>query len=453
MASHHHTAAGEISRARPFSGEVRGAVRVGGDKSISHRAVILSALAAGTSALNGLSKSADVEATIRIMRQLGVDITWDKDSCLVEGLGLGGLTAPDDVLDCGNSGTTARLILGVLAAHKLSACITGDESLRRRPMRHVMTPLQRMGAQFIGARTELPLMLEAHPLMSLTPIEFELPTASAQLKSALMLAALNIAGETILIEKRRTRDHTERMLKGFDAAPQIEPYESGVKITISGQKELASCDMHVPGDPSAAAFIAALAVLSEKAELRLEHIAINPHRIGFYEALKKMGAAVEFEPIAADSPIDEPIANIKISGGNKLSAIDVPAVDAVGMIDEYPILSIVAAHAQGETHMRGLSQLRVKESDRLAAIADNLNRNGVQAEIRGDDLTIIGRGGRPKGGGAVETRRDHRIGMAFLVLGATAEQAVTIDHADMIKTSFPDFADKMRALGVQIEAA
>ena len=447
------TDSNKMLRALPFSGEISGAIQVGGDKSISHRAVILAALAIGTSQLEGLSKSADVEATIRIMRQLGVAIQWRENICVVEGLGLDGLTAPDNVLDCGNSGTTARLMLGVLTSHKLSACLTGDESLRRRPMHHLMAPLQQMGAQFVGARAELPLILEAHPLMSLTPITFEMQTASAQLKSALILAGLNIAGQTVIIEKRQTRDHTERMLKGFNAPATIEALGEGRKITISGQKELEACDMRVPRDPSSAAFLAGLAAISEKAELTLEHVAVNPHRIGFYQTLKKMGAAVEIEPIAEASPIDEPIANIKISGGNKLSAVDIPAAQAVSMIDEYPILSIIAAHAEGATHMRGLSQLRVKESDRLAVIADNLNRNNVQAEIRGNDLTIIGRGGRPKGGGSVNTHRDHRIAMAFLVLGAAAEQPITIDHPQMIKTSFPDFEHHMRALGITIEAA
>jgi 3-phosphoshikimate 1-carboxyvinyltransferase len=397
--------------------------------------------------IEGLSQSEDVLATIRIMRQCGVEIESAGAKTIVRGVGLGGLVSPDDVLYCGNAGTSARLLLGVLASHRLSCTLTGDESLRRRPMGHVMKPLIAMGANFISAQEgdKLPLVLDSSPLVRLAPIAFESPLPSAQLKSAIILAALNVAGETIIIEKTPTRDHTERMLDGFGA--NIERKEN--KIHIKGETELTPNDFFVPGDVSSAAFFAALAVMSDKSDITIKNVSVNPHRMGFFTMLKKMGADVEIVPLAEKSPINEPMADIKVKGGRPLSGIDVAARDAVTMIDEYPILSVVAAYASGITNMRGLSQLRVKESNRLIAIADNLNANGVEAQVRGDDLTIIGTGAKVEGGGLVKTYSDHRIAMAFLVQGARAQNPVTIDDSAMIKTSFPDFQKKMTSLGVQ----
>lgn len=436
---------------QPFWGQIKGEISFGGDKSISHRAVILASLACGRSEIKNLSQSSDVNSTINIMRQCGVAIESNKDVCIVEGVGLGGLLSPDNVLDCGNSGTAARLLLGVLASHKISCCLTGDSSLRARPMFQVINPLKQMGTNFIGKRQNLPLVLESSPLMNLTPIVFESRFPSAQLKSAVLLAGLNIAGETIVIEKTPTRDHTERMLDGFGCDIESIAIEDGVKIIVRGQKELNANNFTIPGDISSAAFLAALTVMSAEGELTIKEVSVNVHRIGFYKTLKKMGANIEIIETNEKNPINEPVADIKIKAGNQLSGIDVSAAEAVAMIDEYPILSVVAAHASGTTNMRNLSQLRIKESDRLTAIAENLKANGVLVEIRGDDLTIIGCGGRVPGGGFVKTYSDHRIAMAFLVQGAMAEKPTTIDDGTMIKTSFPDFEEKMRYLGIVID--
>ncbi len=433
--------------AQPFSGEIEAEIAFGGDKSISHRLVILSALACGRSEIVGLSRSTDVAATIKIMRQLGVSLEEEGERLIVQGVGLDGLLPPDDVLDCGNSGTGARLLLGVLASHKISCVLAGDESLSKRPMAHVMKPLARMGVHFVGSRDRLPLVLDSSRQMNLTPIDFESPLPSAQLKSAVILAALNIAGETTITEPMPTRDHTERILDGMKA--NIE--KRGDKIIVKGQQELEPNRFSVPADISSASFFAALVAMSEKGELLIKNVSLNPHRAGFFNVLKKMGGNVELLPSAQKNAINEPIGDIRVKGGEQLLGVDVAANEAVSMIDEYPILSVLAAHASGTTNMRGLAQLRVKESDRLSAIAENLNANGVEAQIRGDDLTIIGRGGRVAGGGFVKTYNDHRIAMAFLIQGASAERAITIDDSRMIKTSFPDFTQKISSFGVVLK--
>ncbi len=443
--------------ARPLKQSVHGRVAVVGDKSISHRAMIFAALASGRSEIRGLCGGGDVHATINILRALGVEIAEHEGIWRVDGLGLGGLRAPDNVLDCGNSGTTARLMMGVLASHRIDACLTGDESLRRRPMNHVMAPLTEMGARFASADQRLPLFITG--TNSPLPIEFRTRVPSAQLKSAVLLAGLSAPGQTTVIEERPTRDHTERMIAGFGGKIETTLLENGAtKITVSGEQELQARKIIVPGDPSAAAFIAALAALVEGSEIVLERVCVNPHRMGFYETLKEMGAQIEIIPHQEEGDkdkkevdVDEPVADIKIQA-NRLSSVDISARRAVGMIDEYPILSMVAAAAHGSTHMRGLSQLRVKESDRLSAIAENLQANGITAEIRGDDLTIIGCGGAPPGGGRVAAYGDHRIAMAFLVLGACAQKEVVIDDGRAIATSFPGFIATMRALGVNLAA-
>lgn len=437
--------------AHPFLGQIKGEISFGGDKSISHRAIILSSLACGRSEIKNLSQSSDVAATINIMRQCGVAIESTNEACIVDGVGLGGLLSPDNVLDCGNSGTAARLLLGVLASHKISCCLTGDSSLCARPMFQVMNPLKEMGANFIGTRQTLPLILESSPLMNLTPIIFASRLPSAQLKSAILLAGLNIAGETIVVENTPTRDHTERMLDGFGGDIENFATKDGVKIIVKGQKELHANSFTVPGDTSSAAFFAALTAMSSEGELTLKKVGVNVHRMGFYNTLKKMGADIEIIEAKEKSPINEPVADIKIKAGPQLLGIDVAAAEAVAMIDEYPILSVVAAHASGTTNMRQLSQLRIKESDRLTAISENLRANGVAVEIRGDDLTIIGCGGRVPGGGFVKTYKDHRIAMAFLIQGAMAENPITIDDSTTIKTSFPDFEEKVGALGIVIK--
>ena len=456
--------------ARPVGAPVRGRVGVGGDKSISHRALILAAFASGRTEITGLCEGADVHATLNILRALGVEIGVEiierEEIYQVDGCGLGGLRSPDNVLDCGNSGTTARLMLGVLASHRIDACLTGDLSLRGRPMNHVLLPLTQMGAQFKSADTRLPLYITGtkNPL----PIELRTAVPSAQLKSAILLAGLNAPGQTTIIEARPTRDHTERMITKFGGEVDVMPLEGdgggrdgggrdgggrdGVQITVTGERELRAPErIMIAGDPSSAAFMAALAALVEGSELVIERVCVNPHRMGFYETLKEMGATVEVIPHQAegDHGLGEPVADIKIQA-SALKGVDISADRAAGMIDEYPILSVVAACARGSTHMRGLSQLRVKESNRLLAIAENLQANGITAEIRGDDLTIVGGGSAPPGGGQVATYGDHRIAMAFLVLGACAQKEITIDDGSAIATSFPDFVATMRGLGVDI---
>ena len=438
--------------ARPVGQPVRGRVGVGGDKSISHRALIFAAIASGRTEITGLCEGADVHATLNILRALGVEIAAREGIYQVDGHGLGGLRAPDNILDCGNSGTTARLMLGVLASHRIDACLTGDLSLRGRPMNHVLLPLTQMGAQFKSADARLPLYITGtkNPL----PIELRTAVPSAQLKSAILLAGLNAPGQTTIIEARPTRDHTERMITKFGGEVDTIPLEGdGVKITVTGERELRAPErIMIAGDSSSAAFMAALAALVEGSELVIERVCVNPHRMGFYETLKEMGAKVELIPheVPGDHGLGEPVADIKIQAG-ALKGVDISADRAAGMIDEYPILSVVAACARGSTHMRGLSQLRVKESNRLVVIAENLQANGITAEIRGDDLTIVGGGGSaPPGGGQVATYGDHRIAMAFLVLGACAQKEITIDDGSAIATSFPDFVATMRGLGVDI---
>ena len=452
--------------ARPVGAPVRGRVGVGGDKSISHRALIFAAFASGRTEITGLCEGADVHATLNILRALGVEIIEREGIYQVDGRGLGGLRSPDSILDCGNSGTTARLMLGVLASHRIDACLTGDLSLRGRPMNHVLLPLTQMGAQFKSADTRLPLYITGtkNPL----PIELRTAVPSAQLKSAILLAGLNAPGQTTIIEERPTRDHTERMITKFGGEVDVMPLEGdgggrdgggrdgggrdGVQITVTGERELRAPErIMIAGDPSSAAFMAALAALVEGSELVIERVCVNPHRMGFYETLKEMGAKVEVIPheVQGDQGLGEPVADIKIQA-SALKGVDISADRAAGMIDEYPILSVVAACARGSTHMRGLSQLRVKESNRLVAIAENLQANGITAEIRGDDLTIVGGGSAPPGGGQVATYGDHRIAMAFLVLGACAQKEITIDDGSAIATSFPDFVATMRGLGVDI---
>ncbi len=433
--------------ARPRAQPVRGRTKIVGDKSLSHRAVIFAALASGRTQITGLCAGADVHATINIMRQLGVEITTAEGVWQVDGRGLGGLRAPDDVLDCGNSGTTARLMLGVLAAHPIKACLTGDASLRRRPMNHVIAPLTEMGASFIGKDERLPLYITG--TSSPLPIDFTASVPSAQLKSAILLAGLNAPGTTKVIEARATRDHTERMIKTFGGHVETAVLADGAaEVSVQGEQEFVAQQIHIPGDPSSAAFFAAAAAIIKDSELVIENVCVNPHRMGFYQALKEMGARVEL--VAAQKQQEEggePVADIKIYADH-LSGIEISAQRAVGMIDEYPILSVVAAASHGSTHMRGLSQLRVKESDRLVAIAEALQANGVTAEIRGDDLTIVGCGGAPPGGGRVKTHGDHRIAMAFLILGACAQDEVIIDDGRAIDTSFPDFIATLNRLGI-----
>jgi len=422
-----------------------GALRVPGDKSISHRALIFGALAIGETQIAGLLESADVLATAHALQAMGVQMTHEAESdWRVVGVGCGGLTPPDGPLDFGNAGTGVRLMMGVIAGHDFAAELTGDESLQRRPMGRVLDPLKQMGAEVRGG-DRLPLTLVGSG--DLTPITYRLPVASAQVKSAILLAGLMTQGETTVVEPEATRDHTETMMRHFGAELRIEQGASERSITVLGEAVPQGRDVAVPGDPSSAAFPTAAALVCPGSDVTIENVLVNPTRTGFYDTLIQMGADLRFENERRSG--GEPVADLRVRSGN-LKAVRVPPERAPRMIDEYPILAVVAATAEGETRMEGLAELRVKESDRLAATIAGLTACGVTAWAEGDTLVVRG-AERIPGGGAVETHLDHRIAMAFAVLGLVAEQPVRIDDTAMIDTSFPGFADRMRAIGANFD--
>jgi len=429
------------------SGALKGTALIPGDKSISHRALMLGSVAVGRTRITGLLAGEDVLRTAAACRALGARAERRADGAwTVDGVGVGGLAEPAEVLDMGNSGTAARLLLGLLATHDLTAFMTGDASLVRRPMGRVIEPLERMGARFTArSGGRLPLAVVGAKLAQ--PIEYRLPVASAQVKSAVLLAGLNAPGETAVIEPEPTRDHSETMLRHFGAAVTVEPMGRGRRIALKGQPELAACDVDVPCDPSSAAFPLVAALVLPGSRLRLPGVGINPLRAGLLTTLQEMGADIAFENRREQG--GEPVADLVARGGG-LRGVEVPAERAPTMIDEYPILAVAAACARGRTVMRGLAELKVKESDRLAAIAAGLAANGVRFEMGEDSLTVEGTGGPPAGGGTVATHMDHRIAMAFLVLGLAARRAVTVDDGAMIDTSFPGFAALMNGLGAKI---
>jgi 3-phosphoshikimate 1-carboxyvinyltransferase len=439
-----------LSAARPAA-PLAGMVAVPGDKSISHRALMLGALAVGRTEITGLLEGEDVLATAAALRAMGAGIVRAPDGrWLVDGVGLGGLAEPDDVIDLGNSGTAARLLLGILASHPFTAFVTGDASLRRRPMGRVITPLSQFGAQFRGREGgRLPLAVSG--ATSPIPIVYRLPVPSAQVKSAVLLAGLNTPGATSVVEPQPTRDHTERMLGHFGAKVTVEP-EPGVgrRITVTGQPELIAAPIVVPGDPSSAAFPLVAALIVPGSEVTIANVGLNPSRIGLLLCLQEMGADIALENRREAG--GEPVADLHVRAG-KLKGADIPPDRAPSMIDEYPILAVAAACAQGRTVMRGLAELRVKESDRLAGIAEGLARCGVRVTVEGDDLIVEGAERAPAGGAMIETRLDHRIAMAFLVLGLAADQPVRIDDARPIATSFPDFVPLMTRLGAAFTEA
>ncbi len=424
-----------------------GTAPVPGDKSISHRALMIGALAAGQSEIVGLLEGEDVLHTAAAMRVLGAEIEKGADGTWrVWGQGIGGLREPDTVLDMGNSGTGVRLLMGVLASHPLTAVLTGDASLRGRPMGRVAAPLQEMGARIL-ARAGGRLPLTVLGTGEAAPISYKLPVASAQVKSAILLAGLNAPGETSVIEPAPTRDHTERMLRGFGATLETLQEGGGRIVTLSGQPELRGQSLRVPGDPSSAAFPLVAAAILPGSRISLPGVGMNAHRTGLIETLREMGAQIVLETPREEA--GEPVADLTIEAG-PLSGVEVPAERAPSMIDEYPILAVAAACARGTTVMRGLAELRVKESDRLSAMARGLAACGVEIEEGPDVLTVVGRGGRVPGGASIETALDHRIAMSFLVLGLAAERPVTIDDAAPMETSFPGFAALMRGLGAQM---
>lgn len=432
-------------RSQPLAGQAR----VPGDKSISHRALMFGALAVGESTVEGLLEGDDVLRTAAAMRALGAEVERTGEGCWrLFGRGVGGLTEPSEVLDMGNSGTGARLVMGLVASHPFTTFFTGDASLRSRPMKRVSDPLSKMGAQFVtrtGGRLPAAVVGTSQPV----PVTYELPVASAQVKSAILLAGLNTPGETTVIEREATRDHTELMLRNFGASVRVEHTEDGKRaITITGQPELTGRHVRVPADPSSAAFPAVAALLVPGSHIVLQGVGINPLRTGLYQTLKEMGAELHFDNMREEG--GEPVADLVVKY-SALRGVDVPAVRAPSMIDEYPILAVAAAFAMGTTRMFGLSELRVKESDRLGAMARGLAACGVQVEEEDDTLIVHGSGNPPPGGATIAVNLDHRIAMSFLVMGMASANPVAVDDAEAIDTSFPGFVALMNGMGSAIE--
>ena len=426
-----------------------GNITVPGDKSVSHRALILGSIAVGETHVEGLLEGEDVLAAAAAMRALGAQISRD-DAGLwtVIGCGVGGLHEPNQILDMGNSGTAVRLLMGLVGTQTFTSTFTGDESLNSRPMERVMGPLRQMGAQFTSrSGGRLPITVSGSDLIK--PIEYELPVASAQVKSAILLAGLNAPGKTTVIEPQPTRDHSERMLRHFGAEVITENLDGGgVKITLTGQPELEGRDITVPADISSAAFPIAAALIVPGSNLLIRNVGVNPLRAGLIKTLQEMGGKITIENSRGED--GEPLADLRVEA-SQLHGITVPASRAPSMIDEYPVLSVVATCATGTTHMVGLAELRVKESDRLAAMATGLAACGVQIEETEDSLTVHGSDQPIDGGALIAANLDHRIAMAFSVLGMVSLNPVTIDDGSPIATSFPGYIKLMNSLGARIE--
>lgn len=425
------------------SGALRGRVAVPGDKSISHRSLMLGALALGETKVTGLLESADIMATAAAMRAFGARVERDAEGVWhVHGLGTGGLLEPEGVIDFGNAGTGVRLALGIAGAHSFATTFTGDASLVKRPMARVLDPLREMGAEVVSRSGDrLPLTIRGADPMA--PIVYRVPVPSAQVKSAVLLAGLNIEGITTVIEPVATRDHTERMLKGFGADIRTEPDPRGeTVIRLVGRPELRAQSIIVPADPSSAAFLIVAGLLVAGSDLVVANVLLNPARTGLLTTLKEMGAdlSIENERLSGGETIGD--VHVRAS---RLKGVAVPPERAPSMIDEYPVLAVAASFADGSTTMAGLEELRVKESDRLAAVARGLEANGVSC--REGKASLLVEGGRVRGGGHIATHLDHRIAMSFLVMGLAAERPVTIDDSETIGTSFPNFVELLRGLG------
>ena len=428
------------------AGPLAGIVRVPGDKSISHRALMLSALCVGTSRIEGLLEGEDVRATADAMRAMGAAIARSEDGIWTVD-GVGGLRQPTASLEMGNSGTSTRLLMGLVASHAITATFTGDASLSRRPMARVIDPLSLMGAVFTGsAGGTLPLTL--HGRAPAIPIDYRLPVASAQVKSAVLLAGLNTPGVTRVIEPVATRDHSERMLRGFGADLTVEADADGTRtIAIRGRAALRPQQIVVPGDPSSAAFPVVAGLLVPGSDIVVENVGLNPTRAGLFAMLRAMGGEIAF--LNEREVGGEPVADLRVRA-SALRGIEVPPEIAPSMIDEFPILFVAAALAEGRTITRGLEELRVKESDRLAVMAEGLRAIGAAVEEQADGLVIDGTGGTPLAGGAtIAARLDHRIAMSFAVAGLVARAAITIDDMAPVATSFPGFTAMLRALGAE----
>ncbi len=410
---------------------------------------MIGALAVGETEIHGLLEGEDVLRSAAAMRALGAEAKREADGVWrVIGRGVGALSEPDDVLDMGNAGTGARLLMGVVAAHPIAAVFTGDASLRRRPMGRVIEPLRQMGARFSGREgNRLPLVVKGTG--DAMPIRYRLPVPSAQVKSAILLAGLNTPGETMVIEPEPTRDHTELMLRHFGAEILSRDTPEGRAVTVIGQPEIAGRRVDVPADPSSAAFPLVAALILPGSDILLTSVGLNRHRLGLIETLKEMGAAIDIQNRREQA--GEPVGDIR-ARASRLKGITVPAARAPSMIDEYPVLAVAAAFAEGETKMEGLRELRVKESDRLGAVARGLAACGVSVKEGAESLSVTGRGKKPAGGAKIAADLDHRIAMAFLVLGMAAQKPVAIDDGSPIDTSFPGFSTLMNGLGARLAA-
>ncbi|MEM1006584.1 MAG: 3-phosphoshikimate 1-carboxyvinyltransferase [Pseudomonadota bacterium] len=431
-------------------GPLTGTAEVPGDKSISHRSLILGAMAVGETRISGLLEGEDVLDTARAMRAFGAEVTdlgggeWS-----VYGVGVGGFAEPDQVIDCGNSGTGVRLIIGAMATSPITATFTGDASLNKRPMARVTDPLTAFGAQSVGrAGGRLPMTIvgAAQPV----PVRYEVPVPSAQVKSAVLLAGLNAPGKTVVIEKEATRDHSERMLAGFGADITVEDTDAGRIITLTGRPELKPQTIAVPRDPSSAAFPVCAALITPGSDVLVPGIGLNPTRAGLFTTLREMGADLTYENEREEG--GEPVADLRAKFSPNMKGIEVPSERAASMIDEYPVLSVVAANATGTTMMAGVKELRVKESDRIDAMARGLRANGITVDEGEDWWSVAGLGiGRVPGGGTCQSFLDHRIAMSFMVMGMGSKAPVSVDDGGPIATSFPIFEPLMASLGAKVE--
>lgn len=430
-------------------GPLSGTADVPGDKSISHRSLILGAMCVGETTITGLLEGQDVLDTAKAMRAFGAKVTdhgggkWS-----VHGVGVGGFAEPDGVIDCGNSGTGVRLIMGAMATQPITATFSGDASLNGRPMARVTDPLALFGCQAVGrAGGRLPMTLVG--ARAPVPVRYTVPVPSAQVKSAVLLAGLNAPGQTVVIEKEATRDHTERMLQGFGAEVSVVQTGEGREITLTGQPELQAQHIEVPRDPSSAAFPVCAALIVPGSDVLVPGIGLNPTRAGLFTTLREMGADLTYENERVEG--GEPVADLRARFSPDMKGIEVPSARAASMIDEYPVLSVVAAYAQGQTVMRGVRELRVKESDRIDAMAKGLRANGIEVDEGEDWWIVTGAGhGNVAGGGLCASQLDHRIAMSFLILGMASNAPVRVDDGGPIATSFPIFEPLMTALGAQV---
>ncbi|MBS23711.1 MAG: 3-phosphoshikimate 1-carboxyvinyltransferase [Candidatus Marinimicrobia bacterium] len=429
------------------SSDLNGEITIPGDKSISHRCVILSSLAIGESKINGLLNSSDVNCTINAMKSFGASIDMSSnDECTVNGIGIGSLKQPDNPLDFGNSGTAVRLMLGLVSTYPIETHFTGDESLTQRPMRRVTDPLTDFGANFELRNKEfLPIVVKGANLP--IPITYEMEVASAQVKSAILLAGLNTPGITTVVEKEKTRDHTETLLKYYGYEISQEERNNKNFISLEGQKLLSPVNIKVPGDPSSAAYPVVAGLICKNSNIKIKNVLLNPTRDGLYRCLDEMGAKITYSNKKNEA--GEITYDLEVKSSS-LKPIDVPAERAPSMIDDYPILAVAASLTNGISIFRGLSELKVKESDRLLGIYNFLSKNGIEAKIDSNNLIINGSIKGPKGGGLVETNLDHRIAMSSIILGMVSDESIRIDDIETIKTSFPNFIELMKKLGARI---